>query len=44
VHFTNTEQKSFVSTRLSLMMTNGFGAVLGSFALGWAIEIFYEVI
>jgi NHS family xanthosine MFS transporter len=39
---TNTEpKKSFVSTRVILMMTNGFGAVLGSFTSGWAIDKYF---
>jgi NHS family xanthosine MFS transporter len=37
-------KKSFVSTRVILMMTNGFGAVLGSFTSGWAIDKYFEVI
>ncbi len=39
---TNTDSKNRSSAQgLFMMMTNGFGAVLGSFASGWAIDKFF---
>jgi NHS family xanthosine MFS transporter len=39
---TNTEPKNRSSAQgLFMMMTNGFGAVLGSFTSGWAIDKYF---
>jgi hypothetical protein len=38
---TNTEPKKSFAAPLFMMMTNGFGAVLGSFTSGWAIDKYF---